>query len=58
MPDRAIDEINESVTALFPSEEHRLLSADPIKENDSDTLTILVEYLNQLNSTGLSSHIL
>ena len=54
----AVDEINESVTALFPSEEHRLLSADSVKQNDSDTLAIPVEYLNQLNSVGLPPHIL
>ena len=38
----AIEEINESVTALFPSEEHTLLSTDSIKEN-GDTLAIPVE---------------
>ena len=54
----AVDEINESVTALFPGEEHRLLSADSVEQNDSDTLAIPVEYLNQLNSAGLPPHIL
>ena len=54
----AVDKINESVIALFPSEEHRLLSADSVKENDDDTLAIPVEYLNQLNSAGLPPHIL
>ena len=54
----AVDEINELVTALFPGEEHRLLSADSVEQNDSDTLAIPVEYLNQLNSAGLPPHIL
>ena len=54
----AFDEINESVTALFPGEEHRLLSADFVKENNGDTLAIPIEYLNQLNSVGLPTHIL
>ena len=54
----AIDEINELVTALFPGKEHRLLSADSIKQNDGDTLAIPIEYLNQLNSAGLPPHIL
>ena len=54
----AVDKINDLVTALFTSEEHRLLSANSIKENDGDTLAIPVEYLNQLNSAGLPPHIL
>ena len=54
----AVDEINESVIAPFPSEEHRLLSADSVEQNDSDTSAIPVEYLNQLNSAGLPPHIL
>ena len=54
----AIDEINESVTALFPGEEHRLLSADSVEQNDGDTLAIPIEYLNQSNSAGLPPHIL
>ena len=54
----AVVEINELVTTLFPGEEHRLLSADSVKENDGDTLAIPVEYLDQLNSAGLPPHIL
>ena len=54
----AVDEINESVTALFTCEEHRQLSTNSVKENDGDTLAIPVEYMNQLNSAGLPPHIL
>ena len=51
-----VNELNDTITSMLPGDSHESLSSDSIAEDQPDAALYQVEFLNQLQPSGIAAH--